>query len=276
METILGFILMALFICLIIGLVKPSIILRWDKKPNRIKVFIYWFFLSMLIGFILPKEEQVNEGQFNYNQFEKRYDIILFDEEVQEMGVIKAQIAQRIYFGNIDSSLSKDEIKLYLNERLRKLDDRKGFKNFNNASHVIIWLHASNDHAVEGGGNWIAMISKFGEENNVQFSICNEDKLNYLKNPTNSVVNNLSEEVRKEIYRAITYAGDKALNEANLKFPDGNDWEENYDFNIKLQEKYYKKLYKHYSITEDISNKIFTEGFKKGWLVETGQISFKL
>ena len=120
------------------------------------------------------------------------------------------------------------------------------------------------------------MISKFGEENNVQFSICNEDKLDYLKNPTDSVINNLSEEVRKEIYRATTYAGDKSLNEANLKFPDGNDWEENYDFNIKLQEKYYKKLYKHYSITEDISNKILTEGFQKGWLVETGQISFKL
>ena len=217
-----------------------------------------------------------NDGKSNYNKIERKYDITLFDEEVNEMGVIKAQIAQRIYFGKIDSSLSNNEIELYLNERLRKLDVRKGFKNFNNASHLMIWLHASKDHAVEGGGNWIAMISKFGEENNVKFSVSNKDKLNYFKNPTNSVINNLSEEVRREIYIARTYAGDKAINEANLKFPDGNDWEENYDLNIQLQEKYYKKLYKHYSIREDISNEIFTEGFKKGWLVETGQTSFKL
>jgi len=275
METILGFILIILFICLIIGLVKPSKILKWDKKPSRIKVFIYWFFSSMLIGFLFPKEDQVNEGQFNYNLFEKKYDITMFDEEVNEMGVIKAQILQRIFFGNIDSSISKDEIELYLNKRLRQLDERKGFKKFNNASHVFIYLHESKSHAVEGGGNWIAMISKIGEEDNIEFTL-NEEKLEYVKNPNDSIINNLSAEVRKEIYRAIAYIQDKALNEANSKFPEGNDWEKNYDFNTKLLKKYYKKLYKHYSITEEIKTEIMIEGLTKGWLEKTGEISFNL
>ena len=159
-----------------------------------------------------------NDGKSNYNKIERKYDITLFDEEVNEMGVIKAQIAQRIYFGKIDSSLSKDEIELYLNERLRKLDIRKGFKNFNNASHIIIILHASKDHAVEGGANWIALISKFGEEEDVSYSICDKDKFDYFKNPTDSIIDNLSEEVRKEIFRAIRDIEDKALNEAEKVF----------------------------------------------------------
>jgi hypothetical protein len=61
METILGFILMVLFICLIIGLLKPSKILKWDKKPNRIKVFIYWLILSIFITYLLPKETQTDQ-----------------------------------------------------------------------------------------------------------------------------------------------------------------------------------------------------------------------
>tara|TARA_B110000091_G_C13701731_1_gene426598 strand:+ start:90 stop:686 length:597 start_codon:yes stop_codon:yes gene_type:complete len=154
---------------------------------------LFLIVLSVLIfSFCSTNQEQSskNEDIFNYNKFEEKYNITLLDEEVNEMGVIKAQIAQRVYFGKSDSSLSKDEIELYLNQRLKKLDDRKGFKNFSNASHVIIWLHPSNDHAAEGGANWIAMISKFGEENNVQFSI-NEDKLDYLKSPTNDIINNI-------------------------------------------------------------------------------------
>ena len=215
-----------------------------------------------------------NDGKFNYNKMETKYDITLFDEEVNEMGVIYARISQRIYFGKIDSSLSEDKVELYLNERLRKLDDRKGFKNFNNASHVIIWLYESKNHAVEGGLNWIAMIDKMGEEDNVRFTL-NKEKLEYVKKPNDSIINNLTVEVRKEIYRAIAYIEDKALNEANSKFPEGNDWEKNYDFNTKLLKKYYEKFYKHYSITEEISKQIFNEGFTKGWLEKTGDISFK-
>jgi hypothetical protein len=225
---------------------------------------------------IIEKNIENELKKFNLQEFENKYSIQMFEEDILDMGVIKAQIGQRIYFGKIDSSLSKDKIKLYLNERLIKLDNRKGFKNFNNASHIIIILHASKDHAVEGGANWIALISKFGEEEDVSYSICDKDKFDYFKNPTDSIIDNLSEEVRKEIFRAIRDIEYKALNEADLKFPDGNDWEKNSDLNTKLLKKYYKKFYKHYSITEDISNKIFIEGFKKGWLEKTGQISFKL
>lgn len=65
MEAILGLILIILLTCLIIGLVNPSTILKWDKKPNRIKVFIYWFILSFTIIAILPKESSETEEVVN-------------------------------------------------------------------------------------------------------------------------------------------------------------------------------------------------------------------
>ena len=119
------------------------------------------------------------------------------------------------------------------------------------------------------------MINKMGEEDNFSFTL-KKEKLEHAKNPIDSVINNLSTEVRKEIFRAIAYIEDKALNEANSKFPNGNDWEKNYDYNKKLLKRYYKKFYKHYSINKGVSSDILSEGLTKGWLEKTGVISFKL
>jgi hypothetical protein len=52
MAGILGLLSFALFIALIVGLVKPSLILRWTNKPTRLKVLGYWF-LSIIVTGIL-------------------------------------------------------------------------------------------------------------------------------------------------------------------------------------------------------------------------------
>ena len=52
MTTILGFLGFGLFIALIVGLIKPATVLRWDKKPTRLKVFGYWIAASILIGIL--------------------------------------------------------------------------------------------------------------------------------------------------------------------------------------------------------------------------------
>ncbi|MFS4454505.1 hypothetical protein [Maribacter sp. 2304DJ31-5] len=52
MAGILGLLSFALFIALIVGLVKPSLVLRWTNKPTRLKVIGYWF-LSIVITGIL-------------------------------------------------------------------------------------------------------------------------------------------------------------------------------------------------------------------------------
>lgn len=52
MAGILELLSFALFIALIVGLIKPSLVLRWTNKPTRLKVIGYWF-LSIIITGIL-------------------------------------------------------------------------------------------------------------------------------------------------------------------------------------------------------------------------------
>lgn len=49
MAGVLGLLSFALFIALIVGLIKPSLIIRWSKKPTRLKVLGYWFLSSILV-----------------------------------------------------------------------------------------------------------------------------------------------------------------------------------------------------------------------------------
>jgi len=50
MEVIFTLLNFVLFIAFIVGLVKPSLILRWSSKPTRLKVFGYWFLGTTLIS----------------------------------------------------------------------------------------------------------------------------------------------------------------------------------------------------------------------------------
>ena len=52
MEVIIGLLIVILFIALIVGLVKPALILRWTNKPTRLKVIGYWI-LSIIITSVL-------------------------------------------------------------------------------------------------------------------------------------------------------------------------------------------------------------------------------
>ena len=52
MTGILGLLSFPLFVALIVGLVKPSLVLRWTNKPTRIKVIGYWFLSLIFIGIL--------------------------------------------------------------------------------------------------------------------------------------------------------------------------------------------------------------------------------
>ena len=57
---ILNMIIGILFLVLIAGLINPSMILRWDKKPTRLKVALYWFVITLLLSFMSPDENSGN------------------------------------------------------------------------------------------------------------------------------------------------------------------------------------------------------------------------
>ena len=66
MSAFLGFLSFGLFIALIVGLVKPEIILRWSKNPTRLKVFGYWILSIFIIGIIgVSMESETENTQVN-------------------------------------------------------------------------------------------------------------------------------------------------------------------------------------------------------------------
>ncbi len=303
MDTLLGI----LFIVLIVGLFKPKLVLRWDKNPTRLKVFLYWFFISMLLSFIIgndeieektiTKETTVEETvetesqhktnrdnniniksdkQFNLQEFENKYGIQMFDGELDRttMTVLKAQIASRYYFQE-RVEIKKEDIEIYLKEKLKMLDSKSGSKDSKNASHILIWLYPTRDHAEEKGLKWIGMIDKMGEDAKVNL-LFDEKRYSYFINPTTEVIHGIEEEERQEIFRAIIFIEDEALKDAKSKFPNPNDWEKLYDYETKRHKKYQKKLLKHYQIDDDIYYSIMSEGISKGWLEKTGVVLLKL
>ena len=74
MTGILGLLSFTLFIALIVGLIKPSLVLRWTKKPTRLKVIGYWF-LSILITGVLSSvfiDKSINSKE-NINYESKKF-----------------------------------------------------------------------------------------------------------------------------------------------------------------------------------------------------------
>lgn len=50
---LLIFLLFCLLVTLIVGMVNPSLVLRWDKRPTRLKLFIYWLISTIIIIILL-------------------------------------------------------------------------------------------------------------------------------------------------------------------------------------------------------------------------------
>ena len=82
-----------------------------------------------------------------------------------------------------------------------------------------------------------------------------------------------TEEERKQIFKEIVAAEDRAMNEADIKYPIKagatlNDIEKNIDLNNELTEKYKTQVRTKYGITEDIESEIIVESFEELWPME--------
>ncbi|MCG8838936.1 hypothetical protein G1K37_11315 [Tenacibaculum dicentrarchi] len=68
MKEFVLFSFLILLITLIVGFIKPSIILRWSKNPTKLKVLGWWFLLSfftVIFGVIGELLLETDESRFN-------------------------------------------------------------------------------------------------------------------------------------------------------------------------------------------------------------------
>jgi hypothetical protein len=125
-------------------------------------------------------------------------------------------------------------------------------------------------------GNITAEIAKNNNRSNYKITIKVKENLEeYLRKRGESEDKfGLSEEERRQFFKEIVVAENRAMNEAEAKYPLSrpgitmDDIKKNADLNDELTEKYEAQVRLKYGITEDIENKIVVEAFVEGWPME--------
>lgn len=82
MSGILGLLSIALFIALIVGLIKPALVLRWTTKPTRLKVVGFWFLSFIIVGIL--------GAMFTDNSVDSKVKIELANKYIKEEDYSKA------------------------------------------------------------------------------------------------------------------------------------------------------------------------------------------
>lgn len=143
-------------------------------------------------------------------------------------------------------------------------------------THVFIYLYTSRDHFKSGMGQWIAMLSKIGENSRVDTQVKTELISQLDAKP--EVKHGLPESKRKEIFRAIVAAEDRADADAQRMHPLPDPLKPGYS-RAKASEqvmkqtealntlttKYKAEVATRYGITEEQLRDISVEAIEKNW-----------
>ncbi|MCT4616193.1 MAG: hypothetical protein N4A49_15150 [Marinifilaceae bacterium] len=123
MSAFLGFLSFVLFIALIVGLVKPTIVLRWSKNPTRLKVFGYWilsFFITGTIA-VLMEDTQSNVDLAQDYIAEGKYEIAIKTlNDISEEDTLYNQAQILIHKADSLNYLREEEKKLAKEEASKK------------------------------------------------------------------------------------------------------------------------------------------------------------
>jgi hypothetical protein len=170
---------------------------------------------------------------------------------------------------------------LGLKQLLQKLyDEANATRDFKyhegKPTHVFIYLYTSQDHFKSGMGQWIAMLSKVGEDSQIQTQVKTELIAQLDAKP--EVKHGLSESKRKEIFRALVTAEDRAHADAQRMYPLPDPSKPGYSQakaseQVKkqaqavntLREKYELEVAKRFGLTQEQLKDISIEGLMKDW-----------
>ncbi|MEE9555451.1 MAG: hypothetical protein V3W18_14285 [candidate division Zixibacteria bacterium] len=143
-------------------------------------------------------------------------------------------------------------------------------------THVFIYLYTSQDHFKSGMGQWIAMLSKIGENSRVDTEVKTEQISQLDAKP--EVKHGLPESKRKEIFRAIVTAEDRAVADASRIYPlpdpgkpgysqakASEQYEKQAEASNTLMEKYKSEVAELYGISQEQVKDISIEALTKNW-----------
>jgi hypothetical protein len=177
----------------------------------------------------------------------------------------------------VSSTLTELGLKQLLQQLYDEANATRGFKyHGGKPTHVFIYLYTSRDHFKSGMGQWIAMLSKMGENSRVNTQVKTELISQLDAKP--EVKHGLPESRRKEIFTAIVRAEDRADTDAQRMYPLPDPLKPGYSrakasaqvmkqaqaLNT-LTKKYKTEVAKRYGITEEQLRDISVEAIEKNW-----------
>ena len=203
------------------------------------------------------------------------YDIV--DRDIDD-SPIKTQIETHAVVSGTITELS---LKQLLQKMYDEASATRGFKHYGGVpTHVFIYLYTSEDHFKSGMGQWIAMLSKVGENSRIDTQIRTDLIAQLHAKP--EVKHGLAEPKRKEIFGAIVTAEDRADKDAQRMYPIpdplepgysrdkvGTQWTHQIEAFRSLKEKYRAQVAKRYGITEEQLRDISIEGVTNNWPIPT-------
>ena len=182
------------------------------------------------------------------------------DEKISDKP-IKTQIEQHIVVSGVPT---KAELEAEILKRYRAAAARRGFRYYNPATNIYIYVYGTVQQARAGQGLWIGMIAKgFSDKVEPRVRI-NEQRLAALSQAPEERFG-LSEQRREKVFREIAAAEDRATRDAMARVPDSQIMKQ-IDLESELVEKYKAKVAQQYGLTNDQLLKITVEGWEKGWL----------
>jgi hypothetical protein len=118
----------------------------------------------------------------------------------------------------VSGSITESGLKALLQKLYSEASASRGFKyHGGKATHIFIYLYTSRDHFTSGMGQWVAMLSRVGADSRVDTRVKTELIAQLTAKPETK--HGLSESKRKEIFRALVLAEDRADSEAQRRFP---------------------------------------------------------
>lgn len=185
------------------------------------------------------------------------YSIV--DENIYDKP-IKTQIEQHIIVSDVPT---KFQLKAEILQRYRAALARRGFRYHNPATNIYIYVYGTEQQARAGQGLWIGMSAKGFSDKGEPNVLINEPRLAGLSQTPEERFG-LSEQRRKQVFREIAAAEDRATRDARARVPDSQIMKQ-IDLERELGKKYKAKVVQQYGLTNDQFLKVTVEGVKKGW-----------
>ena len=181
------------------------------------------------------------------------------DEKISDTP-IKTQIEQHIVASGVPT---KEELETVILQRYHSAKSRRGFRHHNPATNFYIYVYGTKEQASAGQGLWIGMVAMGPMDKREPRVLINEERLAALSQEPEERFG-LSEQERREVFRGIATAEDRATQEAMARVPDSQIMKQ-IELERELGEKYKAELAQKYGLTEGQLREIMVEGVTKGW-----------